>query len=133
MQGLAKSISTGMPIEFAVALFDELSMSRREANDMLGLKDSSFSRKASASTPLNPEEAERVLDLARLLAITQAHAPSTADGRQRASRHLKLWLYGAHPKLNMGAPRAQMVFGFGRAQAVALLQHDFAQGRAKVI
>jgi uncharacterized protein (DUF2384 family) len=130
--GLALSVSAGMPIEFAAALFAELAMSRREANDMLGLKDSTFSRKSSAGTPLAPEEAERVLDLARLLAIAQSHSARTADGRRQACRQLKVWLSGAHPRMNMTPPGAHMAFGFGRAQAVSLLQHDFAQSRLQV-
>lgn len=129
--GLAAAVSAGIPVEFVEALLSELSLSQRQAGEMLGLNRATLGRRHREGQRLDASESDRVIDLARLLGLVLVHAPNSIEGRKSAADALTAWLNASHAGLGHQAPRTVMPWGFGRAQIVLLLQQDFAKGRLK--
>lgn len=129
--GLAAAAAAGVPVGFVEGLLTELSLSQRQAGEILGLNRATLGRRQREGQVLDAGEGDRVIDLARLLGIVLAHAPNSAEGRKSAAARLTAWLNAGHAGLGHQAPRTVMPWGFGRAQTILLLQQDFAKGRLK--
>jgi putative toxin-antitoxin system antitoxin component (TIGR02293 family) len=82
---LARATRAGLSVNSLDALSDELTMQRVAVAKLLGISERTLSRRASSDSRLTAAESDRVVRLARVLAL----AKETLGDREKANRWLQ--------------------------------------------
>lgn len=82
---LARATRAGLPVDSLDALAEELSVQRMAVAKLLGISERTLSRRVTSNGRLTAAESDRVVRLARVLAL----AKETLGGMEKASRWLQ--------------------------------------------
>ncbi|MGE8317774.1 MAG: antitoxin Xre-like helix-turn-helix domain-containing protein [Comamonas sp.] len=119
-------VKFGIPAGVVCEAAEALDMTLNGTNRLLGLPASTIVRKIKNNESLSKDQGERVLQLVRLIGLTEhivaEYAPAGFSEDFEAAKWLGVWLYRPQPSLSMQKPADYLDTATGRELIEALLR-----------